>query len=180
VTAIANKLCEKDPFPYRYEVALEIAEAQVLLDRIKLARASVMERLRAAMTTERLDSEVEGTESALKNAHGGQKEGDKRLRILLSREEWADLNRSMAEGDARRVTRYVHLSTKRYKTFLKALRRGESAVHEFLATRFLYTVRPRPKPKPQPDMVSKLTTELGSLERYEKRACSQTTGNSSV
>ena len=30
ITRIANKLCENDPFPYRYDVALEIADAQVM------------------------------------------------------------------------------------------------------------------------------------------------------
>jgi hypothetical protein len=42
VAQIANKLCDGDPFPYRYEAALEVAEAQVLLDRIRAARAHMI------------------------------------------------------------------------------------------------------------------------------------------
>ena len=39
ITQIAKKLCEYDPFPYRYDVALEVAEAQIMLNRIRVARA---------------------------------------------------------------------------------------------------------------------------------------------
>ena len=42
VTRIANKLCENDPFPYRYDVALDLAEAQVMIGRIRLARAHLI------------------------------------------------------------------------------------------------------------------------------------------
>jgi hypothetical protein len=129
-----------------------------------------MEKLRAAMTAKRLDSEVEGTKRISMDAHEEHKIGNERSGVILTNEEWADFNRSMGEGDVKRVIQYLRVSTKRYKLFVKALHRGKSAVLEFLTTRFLYSVRPRPKPKPQPDMVSKLTTELGSLERYERSA----------
>lgn len=41
ITQIANKLCENDPIPYRYEEALTIAEMQVLIERIRMYRAAI-------------------------------------------------------------------------------------------------------------------------------------------
>jgi hypothetical protein len=52
ITRIAKKLCEHDPFPYRYDLALEIAESQILLQRIRVARAEATEKQRAIKATE--------------------------------------------------------------------------------------------------------------------------------
>lgn len=40
VVQMANKLCENDPFPYRYEAALAIAESQFLIGRIRFYRSA--------------------------------------------------------------------------------------------------------------------------------------------
>jgi hypothetical protein len=42
ITQIANKLCENDSFPYRYEEALAIAESQILIVHIRTLRAAII------------------------------------------------------------------------------------------------------------------------------------------
>ena len=53
ITQIANKLCENDPFPFRYEVALAIAESQVLLERIRTIRASIISKRKTGIQASR-------------------------------------------------------------------------------------------------------------------------------
>ncbi|MPZ41067.1 MAG: hypothetical protein GEU95_24085 [Rhizobiales bacterium] len=46
IARIAEELCREDPFPYRQHHAVAIAEAQVVIERIRKARVDTIERLR--------------------------------------------------------------------------------------------------------------------------------------
>ena len=103
ITRIANKLCENDPFPYRYGVALEIADAQVMIDRIRLARAHLIATKKAP---------PKQTRSADMTA--------------ISEEEFQALVSALAKGPVRRIRQIIMAPSKRFAAYVHALARGES------------------------------------------------------
>jgi len=147
ITQIANKLCEHDPFPYRYEVALEIAEAQVLIDRIRLARAAAIVRRKPPVQTKPPGM------------------------TAMSEEEFQALQRAIAKGHGRRINELILAPAKRFKEFVQALKRGESPA----PLKFYPDAPPLTLTKEQQELEDfrGAVTELANLERYERRALSR-------
>ena len=104
VTQIANKLCEGDQFPYRYEAALEVADVQVLLDRIRLARAHMI------TTTKVRPKKTSG------------------LGIGMTADEFQELKSAVRNGHVRRIKEIIMAPAKRFEAFVSAALRGEIAL----------------------------------------------------
>jgi hypothetical protein len=98
VTQIADKLCVNDPFPYRYDEALMIAEMQVLIERIRMYRAAII---------------VSGN---------AQSEGNGGLRTLaLDQQDQRGFRKALPE--LARVERYEHRALSRRR---RAIRRFDA------------------------------------------------------
>jgi hypothetical protein len=109
VTTIAKKLCEKDPFPYRFHVALQIAEEQAMIERIRLARAHVTVASRPPSSRQQ--------ESRWPRRPPGM--------TAMTEEEFYQLNEAVSKGHVRKVRKIIMAPSKRFAAFVKALRRGE-------------------------------------------------------
>jgi hypothetical protein len=146
IAQIANKLCENDPFPYRYEIALEIAEAQVFLDRIRFARAVTIENETKAPARKKSLADVLGfglTDS---------------------------LQRALVEYKIRQVVRIIRSQTKTFKSLMEALLRGD-----MLSLQKPAVTPPRTPTREEQKLQSFCAAldELAILERYEQRAISK-------
>jgi hypothetical protein len=146
IAQIANKLCENDPFPYRYEIALEIAEAQVFLDRIRFAHAGTIEN--RPKTPARKES----------------------LADILGFGLTESLQRAVAQYKVRQVIRIIRSQTKTFKSFMEALLRGE---RPSLQTPPVTPPRTPTREEQKLQSFCAVLDELTILERYEQRAISK-------
>lgn len=142
IAQIANKLCEKDPFPYRYKIAVQIAEAQVFLDRLRLSRAAAIENRTKPPPP---PTPIRAPREQFRATFG----------IGLTDE----LLQAMAENKVPSVIRILKAQTRRFKSLVEMLLRGERPVI--------------PNSVEAPSRESTLAeacAELAMLERYEQRA----------
>jgi hypothetical protein len=143
VTLIANKLCEGDPFPYRYEAALEVADAQVLLDRIRLARAYM----------------INTTKAPPKKKFS--------LGLGMTMVEFEELKLAVQHGKLRRIKQLVQAPAKRFKAFVEAALRGEIVVPP------AEPVRPPVPVSPDEQRLMNFRAalpDLPTLDQHEQRA----------
>lgn len=144
INQIANTLCGKDPFPYRYNVALEIAEAQVMLDRIRLARAHII----ATTTAPSGETRPQGTTTI----------SDEKFRALLV---------AMRKRQVRRVRQLVRAPALGFATNIDALAKGARPSPPIFPPE-----PPKPLTGKQQQLKDFCDTlpMLVSLERYERAA----------
>jgi hypothetical protein len=145
VTQIANKLCEGDPFAYRSEAALAVADAQVLLDRIRLARAHMIATTKARPKQTRWPGMT-----------------------AFSEKEFQELLSAIRRGKPRRVKQIIMAPANRLKAFVEAVLHGENALPPPS-----YPVPPPVPVTPEEQRLLDFRAclpNLPALDRYEQRA----------